>query len=320
MIAEAINAAATNQPLDSLADMLVQNFVGEGNFVISSIYDTVENMDENGNPITEEKGLNKFIDQLKYIASDTFKTGAQRELEKVLETINKPDDEDPRYSFGDIAKRQLGYRITTFDVAQSARFKMKSHKDSANRATQVYNRARDYDNLSPQELETVYQNANRIRKDNLDLAAKNNNDLKQLNFTEEERIKVMKKAGISSKDILATIENSYNPIPRQKTLSTAEVLEGEEFKDLSVRDTYARIRAITKDNMPLRKRLIDEYKRKIVNERRGISSKDDLIKNMSTAERADYIQANPSRLQEFRRKGIVTKSVVIELRRRKFKI
>ena len=39
---------------------------------------------------------------------------------------------------------------------------------------------------------------------------------------------------------------------------------------------------------------------------------------MSTAERADYVQANPSRLQEFRRKGIVTKSVVIELRRRGF--
>ena len=319
MIAEAINAAATDQPLDSLADMLVQNFVGEGNFVISSVYDAVENMDENGDPITEEtERLDKFKDQLKYIVTDTFKTGAQREVEKVLETINTKDDEDPRYSFKDIAKRQLGYRINNFDVAQSARFKMKSHKDSANRAAQAYNRARDYDNLSPQALEEVYQNANRIRKDNLDLAAKNDSDLQQLNFTEEERIKVMKEAGISSKDTVAILEGSYNPIPRQKTLSTAEILEKEEFKDLSIRDTYTRIRAITKDNIPLRKRLLTEYRRKLVNERKGVSSKDDLIKNMSTAERADYIQANPSRLQEFRRKGIVTKSVVIELRRRGF--
>jgi hypothetical protein len=319
MIAEAINAAATDQPLDSLADMLVENFVGEGNFVISSVYDAVENMDENGESITEETGrLAKFKDQLKYIVTDTFKTGAQREVEKVLETINTKDDEDPRYSFGDIAKRQLGYRITSFDVARSARFKMRSHKESANLAAQAYNRARDNDNLSPQALEEVYQNANRIRKDNLDLAAKNDRDLQQLNFTEEERIKVMKEAGISSKDIVATLEGSYNPIPRQKTLSTAEILEEEEFKDLSIRDTFTRIRAITEDNMPLRKRLLTEYKRKLVNERRGVSSKDDLIKNMSTAERADYIQANPSRLQEFRRKGIVTKSVVIELRRRGF--
>ena len=319
MIAEAINAAATDQPLDSLADMLVQNFVGEGNFVISSVYDAVENMDENGDPVTVKTDrLDRLKDQLKFIVTDTFKTGAQREIEKVLETINTKDDEDPRYSFKDIAKRQLGYRINNFDVARSARFKMRSHKESANLAAQAYNRARDYDNLSPQALEAVYQEANKVRKDNLDLAAKNDRDLQQLNFTEEERIKVMKEAGISSKDTVAILEGSYNAIPRQKTLSTAEILEEAEFKDLSTKDTYARIRAITKDNIPLRKTLLTEYRRKLVNERRGVSSKDDLIKNMSTAERADYIQANPSRLQEFRRKGIVTKSVVIELRRRGF--
>jgi hypothetical protein len=320
MLAEAMNAAVTDQPLDSLADMLVDNFVGEGNFVMSSVYSAIKNMDSNGNEITSKTGkLDKFKDQLKFIVADTFKTGAQRELEKILDTINTKDGEDPDYSFGDIAKRQLGLRITTFDVARSASFKIKSYKDSGNTAAQAYKNARDYDNLSPQALESVYENANRVRKDNLDQIASKDKDLQQLGFTEGERIEVMKKAGVSGRDTIAIMEGYYNPIPRQDTMSTADILDGKEYEGLSTRETLVRIRDTTKDDIPLRRRLLNEFKHRRKNELRGVTSKDSLISNMSTAERADYIQANPSRFQEFRRKGIVTKSVVIELRRRGYK-
>ena len=320
MLAEAMNAAVTDQPLDSLADMLVDNFVGEGNFVMSSVYSAIKNMDSNGNEITSKTGkLDKFKDQLKFIVADTFKTGAQRELEKILDTINTKDGEDPDYSFGDIAKRQLGLRITSFDVAESASFKIRSYKKSGNTAAQAYKNARDYDNLSPQALESVYENANRVRKDNLDQIASKDKDLQQLGFTEGERIEVMKKAGVSGRDTIAIMEGYYNPIPRQDTMSTADILDGKEYEGLSTRETLVRIRDTTKDDIPLRRRLLNEFKHRRKNELRGVTSKDSLISNMSTAERADYIQANPSRFQEFRRKGIVTKSVVIELRRRGYK-
>ena len=317
MLAEAMNAAATDQPLASLVDMLVDNFVGEGNFVMTSVYSAIKNMDSNGKEITSKTDkLDKFKDQLKFIVADTFKTGAQREIEKILDTINTKDGEDPDYSFGDIAKRQLGLRITSFDVAESASFKIRSYKKSGNTATQAYKNARDYDNLSPQALESVYENANKVRKDNLDQIANRDKDLQLLGFTEGERIEVMKKAGVSIKDTVATMEGYYNPIPRQDTMSTTDILDGEEYEDLSTRETLVRIRDTTKDDIPQRRRLLNEFKHRLKNKLRGVSSKDSLIRNMSTADRADYIQANPGRFQEFRRKGIVTKSVVVELRRR----
>lgn len=317
MLAEAMNAAVTGQPLASLTGMLVDNFVGEGNFVMTSVYGAIKNMDSNGKEITSKTDkLDKFKDQLKFIVADTFKTGAQRELEKILDTINTKDGEDPDYSFGDIAKRQLGLRITSFDVAKSASFKIGSYKKSGNTAAQAYKNARDYDNLSPQALESVYENANKVRKDNLDQIASKDKDLQLLGFTEGERIEVMKKAGVSIKDTVATMEGYYNPIPRQDTMSTADILDGDEYKDLSTRETLVRIRDTTKDDIPQRRRLLNEFKHRLKNKLRGVSSKESLIRNMSTADRADYIQANPGRFQEFRRKGIVTKSVVVELRRR----
>lgn len=314
MIAEAMNAAISNQPLESLGDILVENFVGEGNFVLSSVYDAIDNMDDNGNPITvETKKLARFKDQLKFVARDTFKTGAEREIEKVIAAINT---EEPEYSFSDIAKRQLGVRIRKFDVEQSAKFKMRSHKEAAKFAASEYNKARDYDNLSPQALQDVYENANRIRKDNLYLISKNNNDLARLGYTEAERIEVMKSSGVSSKDILAILENRYNQIPLQKTLSTSDTLDGADYQGLSVGQTFAKIAKEARQDPALGKRLRDEYKRRLIAERRGVTSKDSLIKNMTTSERADYVQANPQRFQEFRRKGIVNRNVMIELRRR----
>ena len=314
MIAEAINAANSTQPLENLTDMLIENFVGEGNFVLSSVYDAVDNMDENGNKISiETDKLARFKDQLKFVVRDTFKTGAEREVEKVLAAINT---EEPEYSFSDIAKRQLGFRIRKFNVEDSAKFKIREHKDAARQAAGEYSKERDYGNLSPEALQDVYENANRIRKDNLDLVSQNNNDLTKLGFTEDERIKLLKDSGVSGKDVLAILENRYNQIPLQKTLSTSDILDGEDYEGLSVRETFAKIAKEGRKDPALSQRLRNEFKKRIIAERRGITSKSSLIKNMTTSERADYIQANPERFQEFRRQGIVTKSVIIELRRR----
>ena len=313
MLAEAMNAAANDEPLSSLASLLVDQFVGEGTFVAQNIYRALDNVDANGNPISDSPDdFTSFKDRLKFVAQEIFEPGFSREYEKVVESLTQ---DDPTYSFKDILARQVGARIQKFDVEDSARFKVKEYNQAARSAGSNYNTARDYGKLSQEALQTVYQNNNSVRKDNFDEIAKVDSDLKILGLSEEDRIQVLKNSGVSSKDIVATLEGRYNNLKLNPTMSTAEVFD-DEYANLTLDQFRRKVRDVAKTDRALAKKLVTEYKSRVRSDRLGIGTKDELIRRMSVEERADYILANPERFQEFRRKGIVTKSVLLELRRR----
>ncbi len=79
------------------------------------------------------------------------------------------------------------------------------------------------------------------------------------------------------------------------------------------------MREVSQGNPLVFKKLITEFKRRIKESRLNLDSRDKLIKNLSVSDRADMIMDNPSLLQEFYRKGLISKSVLIELKARGFK-
>ncbi len=76
------------------------------------------------------------------------------------------------------------------------------------------------------------------------------------------------------------------------------------------------MREVSQGNPLVFKKLITEFKRRIKESRLNLDSRDKLIKNLSVSDRADMIMDNPSLLQEFYRKGLISKSVLIELKAR----
>jgi hypothetical protein len=316
MLAEAFNAATEDKPLESLAEMLTDNFLGEGSFVARSAYQALSNVDANGRPISGEvEGFNKFRDQMNYFASEAFKPGVSREAEKIIDAATK---EDPRYSFKDIVKRQLGYRINTLDIDTSAFFKIRDKNTKAQKAKSDYTNLVKYSNPTPQQAAEQYAKSNRIRQENLAVVAQHYSDLTKLGMSEEERIKVMKNAGVSSKDIIAIINNTYLPIPTDVELSSAELYD-ERFQGMEPREVMQVIRKIAQEDRVLASKLYEELKQRRKQEQSNLTEKQRLIKNLRVDDRVAYIIANPDEFQELRRKGIVTKEVALRLKLKGFR-
>lgn len=318
MMADIVNAAISGQPLENMSSLLAEHFVGDGTFVTIAGINALQNRDENGKQISTTADPNKAaFERLKYFFNEAFSLGAQREYGKLVQAMqDEKVGEEGKLTVGDVLRRQVGLRVNNFDIGRSATSKAKIYRQAAIDSASEYNTARDYKNLPPDELEALYIKGDNARKSNMQKIAEINRDLQKLGYSESERIQALKDAKVSSKDILATLEGTYNPLPRDKTLSTSDILSDEKFQGLSPRDTIRMIIEEAGDDINLRKRLLNQFKANLKAERRGLSDKDSLIKNMSTSERVDYIIANPQRFQEFRRKGIVNRAVMIELRRR----
>ena len=79
------------------------------------------------------------------------------------------------------------------------------------------------------------------------------------------------------------------------------------------------MREVSQGNPLVFKKLVTEFKRRIKESRLNLDSRDKLIKNLSVSDRADMIMDNPSLLQEFYRKGLISKSVILELKARGFR-
>jgi len=62
------------------------------------------------------------------------------------------------------------------------------------------------------------------------------------------------------------------------------------------------------------KKLMNMWIREQKNASRGLNQKDTLIRNMDTDEKVDYLSINPSMINDFRRKGVLSDSVVNALR------
>jgi len=303
----AIDAAMSDEPIENLAGMLVEELVGEGSFVNRGLMEAINNRNERGNKISYNE--NEYInakERLGHFIKETFKPGISREIKKMDEAARGVGD----LSVKQVLARQIGYRVNSFNLAENNKFIQMEHLDNANGSKREYTKARDRGNLRPEDLEALYQKANKSYLANMERIRESDNNLKKTNHTEEERIQVMKDAGVSSRDILATLSGEYRPIPRIATTSTSEVYDGLTGSPAQKRKQIMEIR---KTDRALAQRLMQNLKREQKDERAGVNPKESLMKNLDVAERARMIMDHPNPsgyLREMQRKGIATKQVV----------
>ena len=304
----AFEAAMQDKPIDSLASVLVEEFVGEGSFINRGLMEAVNNRNNRGKQISySENDFENAKERLVYFVKESFRPGIVREAKKMDEALRGVGD----LSVGQVLARQVGYRVNTIDIGESVMFAMRENKKNADGSRYSYTRAREDGKLSPEDLGALYQEANEGRKESMMEIAQRNEDLAIQGFTEAERIEVMKKAGISSKDILATLDGDYNDMAISSKQSTSEIYNemGE-----TMQQKRSNIKKKMRKDPIVGKRLMNMWIRDDKNASRGFNQRDMLMRNMDTDERVDYLTKNPGLINDFRRRDVISDSVIDALR------
>jgi len=304
----AFEAAMQDKPIDSLASVLVEEFVGEGSFINRGLMEAVNNRNNRGNKISHsESDLENAKERLVYFVKESFRPGIVREAGKLDEALRGVGD----LSVAQVLKRQVGYRVNTIDIAESVKYAMMENKANADGSSGSYKRAKEDGDFSPADLEVLYQQANDGRRQSMMAIAQRNDDLAKQGFTESERIGVMKDAGISSKDILATLDGDYNDLKRTSKQSTSEIYNtmGE-----TMQQKRSNIQKYMRTDPKTGKRLMSMWVREKRNAGKGVNQRDMLMRYMDTDEKVDYLSKNPGMINELKRKNMLSNEVLRALR------
>lgn len=303
----ALDAGMSGEPIENLSEMIISELVGDGSFVNRNMMQAINNRNDRGQKISSnEDDFKNAMERMKFFLGETFKPGIDREAKKMDEALRGVGDLTTKQVWA----RQLGYRVTTLEFAESAKYLMMEHKDNADMSKREYTKARDSGTMRPEDLEALYQKANESRKESMALIARRNQNLIVHNYSESERIQVMKDAGMGSSDILASLEGKYNDIPKTATMSTSE-----KYDELTgtFSEKRRQVLEIRKTDRRLGNKLMQNLIREKKDSGRNISDRDSLLKNLDAGEKARRIieHPNPSDyLRELRRKRIATDEVV----------
>jgi len=304
----ALQAGLSGDSEQSVIGLLAEEFIGEGSFVFQSAYQALANRDDRGELISEQVNeLDQARERLAFFLTESFRPGFSRELKKLEKArLGKGD-----LTLKEVGARQLGARINPFDVGEAAMFTIMNTNNLSNEAKSDYNGLLKRGESSEAELNQAYERANKIYSDAFAALSKNNQSLITLGYDENERIQIFKDARVSSKRILEILDNSPSDLPRVSKKSTSDIYN--EMGDTMQQKRSNIKREMRKDPI-VGKRLMNMWIREQKNASKGLGLKDTLIRNMDTDEKVDYLSRNPSMIDEFRRKGLLSDSVMQALR------
>ena len=304
----ALQAGLSGDSEQSVIGLMAEEFIGEGSFVFQSAYQALANRDERGELISKEVDkLDQARDRLGFFLTESFRPGFSRELKKLEKArLGKGD-----LTLKEVGARQLGARINPFDVGEAAMFTIRNTNTLSNEAKSDYNSLLKFGEASEAELNQAYDRANKIYSDAFDALSKNNQSLITLGYDENERIEIFKNAKVPSKRVLEILDNSPSDLPRALKKSTSDIYN--EMGD-TMQQKRSNIKKEIRKDPVVGKRLMNMWIREQKNASKGLNQKDTLIRNMDTDEKVDYLSRNPGMINEFRRKGVLSDSVIQALR------
>ena len=304
----ALQAGLSGDSEQSVIGLLAEEFIGEGSFVFQSAYQALANRDERGELISEQvDNLDQARERLAFFLTESFKPGFSRELKKLEKArLGKGD-----LTLKEVGARQLGARINPFDVGEAAMFTIMNTNNLSNEAKSGYNGLLKRGESSEAELNQAYERANKIYSDAFDALSKNNQSLITLGYDENERIQIFKDAKVPSKRVLEILDNSPSDLPRALKKSTSDIYN--EMGD-TMQQKRSNIKKEIRKDPVVGKRLMNMWIREQKNASKGLNQKDTLIRNMDTDEKVDYLSRNPGMINDFRRKGVLSDSVIQALR------
>jgi hypothetical protein len=318
----ALDAGLKGEPVQGVVDLLTNEFVGEGSFLLRSTAAALFNVDpKNRKKISAEvEGYKNIEERVRFLIGDAFEPGFAREVTKFQQAQRGQGE----LTTGDVARRQVGVRLNSFKVDESAMFRIKEFVENAQLVASRYSSARDYANKSPEEVAAIYQESNATYKANMQEVIKKVNSLRTLNFSEDEIIKILGGDGarLSNSAILDTLDGKVSDIPLVKRVTPTGVWE-EKVSVLPRAEQMQEIQRIARVDPNLGKSLMSISRSEQLAKQRGVTSRDSLIMNLGVSDgtRAGYIYKqsiglqNPDAyIQAMARKGIVTPEVFRQIK------
>jgi GNAT superfamily N-acetyltransferase len=316
----AFYAGLRNKDFSSVVNYFVEELMGEGTFVFQAAAKIVLGFDENGKEVSlSADKLQQLKDKAKVFWEDVLEPGGMREIDKWERALQ---------DVGDITERQLlmrlmGLRYNTWDAETSGTLKIRFANDAMREASGRFSSARDRKKLSPNQLEAVYQEMNDARRSQFDVIRQHYDNLGggTWKYTDDERIQIMKDAGMSGTDILDIMDGTYTDLPKTKRLRTSDIYD--DLEGSTNKEKLDSMKAVRKEDPGLYKRLIQHHKRMVQVDSRNLTPREKLISKLDVDKRVDYlinkgVLENRALLREYQRKGIATRGVLeaLELKRR----
>ena len=304
----ALQAGLNGDSEQSVIGLMAEELVGDGSFIFQEAYQALANRDERGELISEQVDeLDQARERLTFFLTESFRPGFSRELKKIQKArLGKGD-----LTLKEAGARQLGARINPFDVGEAATFTVRNTNTLSNKAKSRYNSLLKFGDSSEAELNEVYNRSNEIYSDAFVALSKNNKSLSELGYNENERIKIFKDGGISSKRILEILTNSPSDLPRTSKQSTSEIYneQGE-----TMQQKRSNIMKSMRTDPQTGKRLMSMWVREKRNASKGLNQRDMLMRYMDADEKVDYLSKNPGMINEFKRKNMLSNEVLRALR------
>jgi hypothetical protein len=316
----AFYAGLRNKDFGSVVNYFVEELMGEGTFVFQAAAKIVLGFDENGKEVSlSADKLQQLKDKAKVFWEDVLEPGGMREIDKWERALQ---------DVGDVTERQLlmrlmGIRYNTWDAERSGKLKIRSANNAMRDASGRFSSARDYKDLTPEQLESVYQEMNDARRSQFDVIRQHYDNLGggTWKYTDDERIQIMKDAGMSGTDILDIMDGTYTDLPKTKRLRTSDIYD--DLEGSTNKEKLDSMKAVRKEDPGLYKRLIQHHKRMVQVDSRNLTPREKLISKLDVDKRVDYlinkgVLENRALLREYQSKGIATRGVLeaLELKRR----
>ena len=298
----AFKAGMSGEDEDSLVGLVLDEMVGEGSFVAGAVFRAIENRDKYGREISNELDDYKNIkDRIEYAVVDMFKPGTYREVEKLKGSLSG----DNNYTKTDLAIRQAGWRKNKFDVDKRTISTIRNNAKAGKAAISEFNFLNKKNN-SPEQLNAIWEDSNRLRRDSFDSIVTNDEAMIALGRTEDDRVKLIKSAGVSGEMILDIFAREYRDLPKTTALSTSDIFS-------TIEGSYAQKRKqiieIKKEDRAMGDKLLAKLSRERSADRLNLSAIDNVFLGLDTAERASRIMNHPNPkgyLNELRQKRMVS--------------
>ena len=295
----------------TLMDIILDNFLGSGTFVGGNIYNSLQNRDQYNNTISDRpEGYEKAYELLSSFVSETFKPGSARELERYYKTLSQ---EKPDQELGELMQRWVGIRFNNLKIDLQAKRKVRNLYNNVRSLNTKYSNTVLYQQPNIQQREKDYQRASAIREDNLKIIIQHKKNLVTLGKSEDEIIKILRGAGLSSKDLLWALDNRIPPLKWDPTKSIKEKYE-ELISGVDPKDIPNKISSMANKEPFTANKFIAEFKNRLLTDALKITERDKLIKNLDPEDRAAYA-IDKKKVNELLSKKVLNTESIYELQK-----
>lgn len=314
--AKAFDAGMSDSPVEKLAEFAKDQFVGSpGTFPFKAMAKILLGRDTGGKLISvDPRTAEQARDAIGIIYNDTLRPGAQNTIEKWSDSLAGRGDRTTM----DNALRLLGVRDFRWNAETSFINKLFDISEPMRQAKTEYssNLRKFTDNrISREELDATYEEMNTARRLNMDIMRQHYLNLGggTWKYSQDERIVMMKEAGVSSADILDVVEGTYTDMPLVKEESTSQI-----YDDIpgGTKEKAAYLRKLAKTEPFLARKLIAIHTKSD-----NLTEKEHLIRTLSPQRRADRLiemgaHENRALMREMMLKNIANPEIlnIIKLR------